>query len=173
MAKRTSKMSEIMEEMAHILLRDPDSSSSEAAHVAVFFANAAWNECVGLDHERESYRNVWESIEAERPDLWNELKSDDIDAMIDELVDYKKKHYPNDMRRILTCGSTPHGTLRVEWLAPAEQGVDPRWEMELYGLVRTGEKRKAIRYLQETRGVSPAEATQRVARIAAQFRMKE
>jgi hypothetical protein len=169
MAKRTRKMSEIMEEMAQTVLRDPDSSSWEADHVALFLANAAWNESVGLDHERDTYRNVWESIEADKPDLWNELKSDDVDAMIDELVAYKKKHYPNDLRRILTCGSTPQGTLRVEWLAPAEPGVDSRWEMGLYGLVRTGETKKAIRYLQQTRGVSRAEATELVARIAAKF----
>jgi hypothetical protein len=169
MVKRSTKMSVIMEEMSQTLLRDPDSSSSEADHVAICLANAAWNESIGLDLERDAYRSVWETIEADKPDLWNELKSDDIDAMIDELVEFKKKHYPNDMRRILTCGSTPHGTLRVEWLAPAEPGVDSKWEMELYGLVRTGERQKAITYLQETRGVSRAEAMQRVARIASQF----
>jgi len=169
-AKHSTKMSEIMEEMAQTLLHDPDSSSWEADHVALFLANAAWNESVGLDHERDTYRSVWEAIEADKPDLWNELKSDNIDAMIDELVAYKKKHYPNDLRRILTCGSTPHGTLRVEWLAPAEPGVDSRWEMELYGLVRTGETKKAIRHLQQT-GVSRAEAMKRVASIAAKFGM--
>ena len=112
-----------------------------------------------------------EAIEADKPDVWNELKLDDINAMVDDLVEYKKKHYPNDKRRILTCGSTPHGTLRVEWLAPAAPEVDSRWEMELYGLVRTGERKKAIRYLQDTRGISRAEATERVAKIAVQFRM--
>ncbi len=171
MAKRSTKMSVIMEEMSQTLLRDPDSSSSEADHVAFCLANAAWNESVGLDLERAAYRSVWETIEADKPDLWNELKSDDIDAMIDELVEFKKKHYPNDMRRILTCGSTPHGTLRVEWLAPVEPGVDSKWEMELYGLVRTGDCKEAVRYLQETRGVSPAESIKRVASIAARFGM--
>lgn len=170
MAEHSTKMSEIMEEMSQTLLRDPDSSSWEADHVALFLANAAWNESVGLDHERDIYRNVWEAIAADKPDLWNELKSDNIDVMIDELVAYKKKHYPNDLRRILTCGSTPHGTLRVEWLAPAEPGVDSRWEMELYGLVRTGETKKAIRHLQQT-GVSRAEAAAKVASIAAKFGM--
>jgi hypothetical protein len=164
-------MSEIMEEMSNIVLRAPDSSSWEADHVAIFLANAAWNECVGLDRERDIYRNVWEAIEADKPDLWSELKSHDIDAMIDELVEYKKEHYPDDMRRILTCGSTPHGTLRVEWLPPVKPGVDSRGEMQLYGLVRTGERKKAIRYLQETDGISRADATARVARIAAQLGM--
>lgn len=164
-------MSEIMEEMSNVVLRDPDSSSWEADHVAIFLANAEWNECVGLDHARDSYRSVWVAIEAKKPDLWDELKSHDIDAMIDELVEYKNKHYPDDMRRILTCGTTPHGKLRVEWLPPVGPGVDSRSEMELYGLVRTGERKKAIRYLQQTQGVSRVEATARVARIAAQFGM--
>ena len=164
-------MSEIMEEMSKLVLRDPDSASFEADHVAIFLANAAWNECVGLDHERHTYRNVWETIEADKPDVWSELKSRDVDALIDELVKYKRKHYPRDMRRILTCGSTPQGTLRVEWLPPAKPGVDSSWEMQLYGLVRSGEKRKAIRYLQETQGISHAEAMVRVKSIAAQLGM--
>jgi hypothetical protein len=41
--------------------------------------------------ESELYRNVWETIEAENPVLWNEVWSNDIDAMIDELVAYKKR----------------------------------------------------------------------------------
>ncbi len=91
MSKQPRKMSEIMKEMSETLLRNPSGvPSSEAAHVALFFANAAWNECVGLDHCRDSYRNVWETIEADNPELWNEFKSNDINAMIDELVQYKK-----------------------------------------------------------------------------------
>ena len=124
--------------MSETLLRNPGGvPSSEAAHVALFFANVAWNESVGIDHAREGYRNVWETIEAENPDLWNEFKSNDINAMIDELVRYKKTHYPDDRRRILTCG-IPDGKVRVEWLNAAAPGVDSKWEMQLYGLVRTG-----------------------------------
>lgn len=124
--KNTSdrKMSDMMKEMTEQLLRDPKAvPSSEASHVALFFANVAWNECVGLAAEREGYRNVWQAIEAEKPDLWDELKSRDIDAMIDDLVEYKKTHFPNDRRRILTCGGTPHSSIRVEWLPPAAPGV--------------------------------------------------
>ncbi len=81
------KMSEIMKEMSEILLRHPRKvPSSEAAHVALFFANAAWNESVGLGDSREGCCNVWETIEAENPELWNEFKSNDINGMIDDLV---------------------------------------------------------------------------------------
>ena len=58
------------------------------------FANLAWNETVGLGYAIEGYRSRWETIEADNPELWNELKSNDVDAMIDELVRFKKDHYP-------------------------------------------------------------------------------
>ena len=102
------KMSEIMKEMSERLLRNSSGvPSSEAAHVALLFANVAWNESVGMDHARDGYRNVWEAIEAENPALWNEFKSNNIDAIIDELVRYKNTHYPDDRRRILVCGMVP------------------------------------------------------------------
>src|SRR3982750_2767239 len=139
MPERPRKMSEILKEMSGRLLRNSGGvPSSEAAHVALFFANVAWNEGVGLDHAREGCRSVWEAIEADNPELWNEFKSNDIDAMIDELVRYKREHYPGDRRRILTCG-IPDGKVRVEWLPAAVPGIDSRWEMQLYGLVRGGE----------------------------------
>src|ERR1700722_1569263 len=126
MPEQPRKLSEIMKEMSELLMRNPGSvPSSEAAHVALFFANVAWNESVGIDSAREGYRNVWETIEAENPELWNEFKSNDINAMIDQLIQYKKTHYLNDRRRILTCG-IPDGSIRVEWLPPAAPGVDPR-----------------------------------------------
>ena len=169
MPEPARKLSEIMKEMSETLLLNPGGvPSSEAAHVALFFANVAWNESVGLGDSREGYRTVWETIEAENPALWNELKSNDLDAMIDELVRYKKDHYPDDRRRILTCG-IPDGNIRVEWLNAAAPGVDARWEMRLYGLVRAGERQAAIRFLQETRGLARAEAVKQVAKIAAEL----
>jgi hypothetical protein len=159
-------LSEILKEMSETLLRNPGGvPSSEAAHVALFFANVAWNESVGLDYARVGY--VWEAIEAENPALWNEFNSGDTDGMIDELIRYKQAHYPDD-RRVLTCG-IPDGKIRVEWLNPAAPGVDSKWEMRLYGLVRTGERAKAIRFLQDTRRMSPNEASERVAQVAAEL----
>jgi hypothetical protein len=70
----------------------------------------------------------------------------------------------------LFCG-THDEKVRVEWLPPAAPGVDSRWEMQLYGLVRAGERREAIRFLQETRGLSRQEAANRVAKIAAELGM--
>jgi hypothetical protein len=169
MLEHERKLSEIMKEMSERLFHSPRSvPSSEAAHVALFFANVAWNESVGIAGAREGYRRVWETIEAENPELWNEFKSNDINAMIDELIQYKKTRYPNDRRRILTCG-IPDGNVRVEWLPPAAPGVDAKWELRLYGLVRTGEKEKAIRFLQETRRMTRSEASRRVSEIAVEL----
>src|SRR5262249_37769499 len=166
MPEQARKLSEIMKEMSETLLRNPSGvPSSEAAHVALFFANVAWNESVGLDHARDGYRNVWETIEAENPALWDEFKSSDVNAMIDELIRYKKAHSAEAGGRILT-GGTPAGKVGVEWLTPAAPGVDSKWEMQLYGLVRTGQKDKAIRFLQDTRRMTRSEAAKRVKQIA-------
>ena len=135
------------------------------------FSNIAWNETVGLVNARNGYRSAWESIEAENPEMWSEFKSNDVDAMIDELVQFKKKHYPGDQRRILTCG-IPDGSVRVEWLNAAAPGVDSKWEMQLYGLVRTGARDKAIRFLQDTRQMSRSDAVKRVGQIAVELGMK-
>jgi hypothetical protein len=173
MPAQPRKLSEIMKEMSETLLRNPGGvPSSEAAHVALFVAHVAWNESVGLDHPREGHRNVWETIEAENPALWDEFKSSDVYAMIDELIQYKKVHYPGDRRRILTCG-IPDGKIRVEWLNPAAPGVDSKWEMQLYGLVRTGQKDKAIHFLQETRRMTRNEASRRVSEIAVELGLKK
>lgn len=167
------KMSEIMMEMAQVLLRHPRKvPSSEAAHVALLFANVAWNECVGLDHARDGYRNIWKTIEAENPTLWNEFKTNNIDAMIDELVRYKQARHPDDRRRILACG-IPDGNVRVEWLPAAAPGVDSRWQMRLYGLVRSGDRDGAIRFVRETRGLTRKEAATQVEEIAAELGMSE
>jgi len=166
MPEEPRKLSEIMKEMAETLFRDPRKMpSSEAAHAALLFANVAWNETVGIAGARQGYRNVWQMLEAENPELWNELKSNDIDALIEGLVRYKNIHFPGDGRRILTCG-IPNGNVHVEWLEPVKAGVDSKWEMHLYGLVRTGAQQEAISYLETTRNMSRSDAAKRVAEIA-------
>jgi len=173
MPDQQRKMSEIMKKMSQTLLRNPSAEpSSEAAHVALMFANVAWNECVGMDHARQGYRKAMETIEAENPALWNEFKSNNIDAMIDGLVRYKKTHYPDDRRRILVCGMVESGNVHVEWLNPAAPGVDSKWEMRLYGLVRAGQKAEAINFLQKTRSLSRKEAAKMIAAIAIELGVK-
>lgn len=171
MNQTARKMSEIMKEMSERLLRHPDAAhSSEAAHVALMFANIAWNESVGLGQAREGYRSAWEVIEAENPEMWSEFRSTDVEAMLDELGEYKKKNFPHDLRRILLAG-IPNGSIRVEWLPPARPGVDSKWEMRLYALIRTGEREQAISFLRETRRLSRTDAVEQVKRIESDLGM--
>jgi hypothetical protein len=100
--------------------------------------------------------------------MWGEFKSNDVDAMIDKLKRFKEQRYPDDRRRILTCG-IPDGKIRVEWLAAAAPGVDAKWEMRFYGLVRSGEREKAIQFVQETRRISRSDAARKVAAVAAEL----
>jgi hypothetical protein len=166
MVKQTKKMSEMMKEMSERLLRNPDAAHSpEAAHVALMFANIAWNKTVGLGQPRNHYRSAWEMIEAENPEMWSEFKSNDVDAMIDQLIEYKQQHFADDQRRILTSG-IPNGNIRVEWLPPVVPGVDSKWEMQLYALVRTGEREQAIEFLRETRRWSRKNAAKQVKKIS-------
>ena len=170
--KQAIKMSEIMKTMAERLLRNPDAAhSSEAMHVALMFANIAWNEAVGLGYARKGYRSAWEMIEASNPEMWSEFKSNDVDAMIDELLEFKKQHYPDDQRRILTCG-IPDGKVRVEWVDPVAKGVDSQLEMKLFGLLRTGQRDKAIQCLREAQGMSRDDAAKEVAMVAAKLGMR-
>lgn len=171
MIGRPGKMSEIMQEMSERLLRvSTTPPSSEATHVALFFATTPWNESVGLTYSRDGYRQVWETMEAHNPALWRELKSSDVDEMIDELVAYKRSHYPDDQRRILLCGIVA-GKIRVEWLPAAAPGADSKWEMRLYGLVRSGDEAAAVHFLQSTRAMSRHQAKDRVAQLAAELGM--
>jgi len=84
----------------------------------------------------------------------------------DELVEYKKAHFPDDTRRILACGGTSRSTVRVQWLPPAAPGVDVKWETQLYGMVLAGFAEEAVRFLQKTRNLSTAEAKIMVAKTA-------
>jgi hypothetical protein len=44
--------------------------------------------------------------------------------------------------------------------------------MRLYGLVRMGDREQAIRFLQETRGMSNKQAAKQVAGVAAELGLK-
>ncbi len=164
-------LSEMLKRMLNTQLRDPERAHSPAAvQVGLYLANLAWNESLGICHPRESYRNVWETIEPDNPDLWNEFVSTDTSQMIDEMVAYKNRHFPNDKRRILTCGIVDE-KIRVEWLPPANAHVDSEWELRMYGLIRIGKRKQAIRLMQETRRLSRPEATQAVDRMAMRLGM--
>ncbi|MFQ5790329.1 MAG: hypothetical protein ACE5JI_07595, partial [Acidobacteriota bacterium] len=47
---------------------------------------------------------------------WAELRSNDTDQLIAELVKHKQERYPNDLRRIVATEISREGNLRVHWV---------------------------------------------------------
>ena len=109
-------MSEILKEMALITLVRPQViPSSQAASAALLLSHVAWNRANGDEIADAAYRSVLADMEDSKPDFWKELKSNDPDAIIVELIAYKKRHYPQDSRKVVAC-STINDKLRVEWI---------------------------------------------------------
>ncbi|MBD3337454.1 MAG: hypothetical protein GF355_18220 [Candidatus Eisenbacteria bacterium] len=113
------KLSEIIKEMALRLMKDPDADFSEPAIVAaLMLAGAAWNSAIGDDAMREDHRKMLDRIDWDDVTPWQELRGSDTERLIGELVDYKRAHHPNDMRRIVTMGLSPEGNVQVQWAGP-------------------------------------------------------
>ena len=112
------KMSKILLDLAERLLAQPaERTSSEGAAAALLLAHVAWNRAVdplGGDQIGQ-YREGLAALKAENPKCLQELKHNDCEAMIEELVRLKRALYPADDRIIRLCALTPQHTVRVEW----------------------------------------------------------
>ena len=102
------KLSEIIQEMALRLLKDPEAFPSfPVAQAALMLASAAWNCAV-------------EETEWSGPTPSVELRSNDTGRLIAELVEHKRDRYPNDLRRIVATELSPDGSVRVHWVEQDE-----------------------------------------------------
>lgn len=115
------KLSEIIKEMAHLLLKNPSIPPTEPASAAVLLlAGAAWNIAVGDENLPDNHCKVIEQIDWGNVKPWEELRSNDTDWLIAELVEYKQKRFPDDLRLIMGSEMTPQGNFRVHWVYPDE-----------------------------------------------------
>lgn len=115
----SKKLSEIIMEMVEQLLRMPDGEASEPAWVAALtLASAAWNSSIGDHAMRERHRKRVDQIDWDDVTPWAELRTDDTEQLIAELVEYKQEHYPDDLRRIMATEMTLDGNVRVHWAEP-------------------------------------------------------
>ncbi len=113
------RLSDIIKEMALRLLKEPDAAASEPATVAILMlAGAAWNSAIGDNDARDRHRLLVSRIEWAGTSPWSELRSADTERLIDELVAYKREHYPDDLRHIVAAELSPEGNVRVHWTAP-------------------------------------------------------
>ena len=114
---REQKLSELIKDMAWSLLKDPGAiPSPPAAQAALTLATVAWNSAVGDTVLPDDYGKVIEQINRRGTTFWAELRCDDIGKLVDELVEQKRKRYPNDFRRIIASEMRPEGNIRVHWV---------------------------------------------------------
>ena len=137
------KLSEIINDMAVLLLRNPGVQPSElGADVAVRLASAAWNLALGDSNLRDQNLRFIRSPELTMgPLLWREFSSCDVEKLIGGLVVYKQTHHPDDARKIVKTTVSPDCHVQVQWtfLNPPAAPLDPA--------VRTGSpaRRKVTR----------------------------
>jgi hypothetical protein len=111
------KLSEIIKEMACVVLKDPARQpSAEAASAALLIAHLAWNRAIDAGPSRVP-SELLRQFEASNRLLWQELKSDNPEALISELVAYKQLYYPADRRHLIVCGMVGD-KVHVEWTEP-------------------------------------------------------
>jgi hypothetical protein len=114
--KTEKKMSDIFKEMAFTVLKDPQAiPSSEAAHTALLLSHVAWNRAIGVGFADAAFKGILKTFEKARPSLWEEFPTKDWKNMIEQLIEYKKMHYPDDNRVVVVCGIKDPGVIHVEW----------------------------------------------------------
>ena len=110
------KLSAIIKEMAQRILKEPDAGSSEVATTAaLMLASAAWNIAIGYNAVRDQVRRMADQFDWEDITPWVELRSGDSERLVSELVDYKRAHYPNDLRRVVATQLDAEDKVRVHW----------------------------------------------------------
>jgi len=109
------QMSAILKEMALTTLVAPEATpSSEAAAAALLLSHVAWQRANGDQFPDTAYAPALAEMHKARPDLWKEMKSADASKIVEDLVAYKRRHYPDDRRKVVACG-TSDNKVQVQW----------------------------------------------------------
>jgi hypothetical protein len=115
------KLSEILIEIAMQGLKHEKYSHSNVMHALVFLAHVAWNrDAKAPDYLEEQYRQQLAKFPLSEGTIKKELITDDWDAILARMLDYRRKHHFEDRRIITLCGYTSRDTFRVEWQEPEE-----------------------------------------------------
>jgi hypothetical protein len=103
--------------MAWSLLKDPDVIPSQpAAQAVLMLASIAWNNSVGDAISPDQQRQVIEQLNGSSLTPWAELRLENTDQLVAELVKQKRARYPNDLRRIIGTEVSSEGHVRVHWV---------------------------------------------------------
>jgi|SaaInlStandDraft_1057018.scaffolds.fasta_scaffold312775_1 hypothetical protein len=111
------KGSEIAIEMTRIILKEPECPEMDAMTVGLLFFLEAWNAEVEQQKnvDLSSYEEGLRQFEAETPDLCSNFISPSKEQMINDIRLYKKIHYPQDQRLVLSAGINERGNVQVSW----------------------------------------------------------
>jgi hypothetical protein len=113
------KLADLLTEMAKFILRHPNCTPSGVSMAAsIGLATAAWNASVLKADAYKLAGSVSDNIDWEGMTPWSEHRSVDVRELIDLLIAYKRKHFPDDQREVLIAELSPDGNLRVHWKAP-------------------------------------------------------
>ena len=119
MNKSEMKLSAIMIDIAEsILVRPVEETESGGVHAALLLAHVAWNQEVDFRKAdtTQQYLELIKDIEKhEGESVRASLKSKDLEELIRELRDFKKRAYPEDKRFIVLCGINEKGNVQVGW----------------------------------------------------------
>jgi hypothetical protein len=127
LAAAMQKMSKIILALAERVLAQPtEKTSSEGVAAALLLAHVAWNRAVDpLGGDQVGYyRKVLSALEKANPKYLRELKSTDLEGMIQELLNLKQALYPTDDRIIRVCGTTAESNVHVQWHHRGVEGTN-------------------------------------------------
>ena len=100
-------------------MRDPARVPSiEARAAALTLALAAWNASLGDEAVRVRHRAALAEIGLDGAAPLAELRGVDTAQLVDNLLAYKRAHFPDNRRRIVGAELDPAGKLRVLWTQP-------------------------------------------------------
>ena len=109
------QMSAILKEMALTCLANPKVDPTlEAAAAALLLSHVAWQRANGDEFQNSAYAGTLAEMQRARPEMWKEMKSPDPKKLVSMLEMFKKSHYPNDRRKVVSCGIFDN-KFRVEW----------------------------------------------------------
>jgi len=111
------KLSEIIIEIAAVGLKRQEDMHSEVVHILMFLAHIAWNRDVrnGNYYTDGECFSFIDRFDMSPGVLKEKLISTDWESLITKMREYKRIHYPNDKRFIVSIGYTERETLQVMW----------------------------------------------------------
>lgn len=112
----TRPLSEIITELAFLgLPAGCELPTVQAMSLCVALASSAWNQAVGLPPNHPQILQIIQEVEADDPNVWNDMRSSDWKEIHNAMISHKQRHYPNDRRKIARYGYVS-GKVHIEYI---------------------------------------------------------